>query len=287
MRNQVAELRRQRIKMEAYEVYVRWLEDQAEQILEREWEARERHQEMGRMLRWVQEEVRGARLHGWRLRFRQWDVERRDLERLREREVAWEARGTEARQEWLRWKSRCSDLLTARLAGGRRSRRTSGGSQPEARGDGTRHQGGRGSLLMGAVSSRARESWRRWRAKVWLFLGGDIEGHPGPGPEAHQARTEAEGEQAPRGALPLEEPGHSSGGDEQVEALPEAATAPVLEEAPKAGGETGLVEIVSLNPGTVETNADIALRWQGAAGICVQEARLDLQGQVGLRHEAR
>ena len=70
-------------------------------------------------------------------------------------------------------------------------------------------------------------------------------------------------------------------------ALPEAAPAPVLEEAPKAGGETGLVEIVSLNPGTAETNADIALRWQGAAGVCVQEARLDLQGQVGLRHEAR
>ena len=123
---------------------------------------------------------------------------------------------------------------------------------------------------MGAVSSRARESWRRWRAKVWLFLGGDIERHPGPGPEVHQARLELEGEKAARGASPLGELGHSSGGDEQVEALPEAATAPVLEEAPKAGGETGLVEIVSLNPGTAETNADGALRWQGAAGVCVQ-----------------
>merc|ERR1711969_277049 len=246
MRNQVAELRRQRIKMEAYEVYVRWLEDQAEQILEREWEARERHQEMGRLLRWVQEEVRGARLHGWRLRFSQWDVERRDLERLREREVAWEARGAEARQEWRREKSRCSDLLTARLAGGRRSRKASGGSRPETGGDGTRHTRGQGSLLIGAVSSRARESWRRWRAKVWIFLGGDNERHPGPGPEAHQARAGTAGEPAPRGALPLEESGHSSGGHEQAAALPEVATAPVLEEAPKAGGETGLVEIVSL-----------------------------------------
>ena len=102
-----------------------------------------------------------------------------------------------------------------------------------------------------------------------------------------QTRPEVEGAQAPRGALPREELGCSSGGGEQVEARPEAATAPALDEAPKVGGETGLVEIVSLNPGTAETNADIALRWQGAAGVCVQEARLDLQGQVGLRHEAR
>ena len=40
---------------------------------------------------------------------------------------------------------------------------------------------------MGAVSSRARESWRRWRAKVWIFLGGDVERHPGPGQEAQAA----------------------------------------------------------------------------------------------------
>ena len=101
--------------------------------------------------------------------------------------MAWEARGAEARQEWRREKSRCSDLLTARLAGGRRSRKASGGSRPEAGGDRPRLTRGQGSLRMGAVSSRARESWRRWRAKVWIFLGGDVERHPGPGQEAQAA----------------------------------------------------------------------------------------------------
>ena len=140
---------------------------------------------------------------------------------------------------------------------------------------------------MGAVSSRARESWRRWRATVWIFMGGGVEKHPGPGPEAHQARPESEGEKAARCASPLAGPGYSSGSDEHAGAQPEMAETPAPEEAARAGGETGLVEIVSLNPGTAETNADVALRWQGAAGVCVQEARLDPQGQVGLRHEAR
>ena len=77
---------------------------------------------------------------------------------------------------------------------------------------------------------------------------------------------------------------HEEVGDDR-EPEPDPEKEEKIEEPEPEPGE--MVEIVSLNIGTAETHDDIAFGFKGVALICVQESRLDRQGQRGLEIKAK
>ncbi len=73
--------------------------------------------------------------------------------------------------------------------------------------------------------------------------------------------------------------------EDEREPEPDPEKEEKMEEPEPEPGE--MIEVISMNIGTAETHDDIAFGFEGVALVCVQESRLDRQGQRGLEIKAK